>query len=84
MKNKINIDIFVPTLKETYNLFIPVNESVGEIIKLVNQAINELTNGEFPISNQLSLINAYTNAYYHLDYSVKDNKIENGSKLILI
>jgi len=84
MKNKINIDIFVPTLNETYNLFIPVNKSVGEIIKLINKAINEITEGEFPISNNLSLINMLNNNLYNLNYSVKDNKIENGSKLILI
>ena len=84
MKNKINVDIFVPTLNKTYNLFIPVNKSVGEIIKLINKAINELTEGAFPISNTLSLINTFTNTLYNLDFSVKDNKIENGSKLVLM
>ena len=45
MKNKINVDIFVPTINETYNVFIPVNKSVGEIIYLLNKSINELTKG---------------------------------------
>lgn len=84
MKNKINVDVFVPKLNETYNLFIPVNKTIGEIIKLLNVAINELTDGSFPISNNLSLINALSAELYNIDYSVKDNKISNGSKLILI
>lgn len=83
MKNKINVDIFVPYLNETYNLFLPVNKTVGEVIKLVNKAINELTGGAFPMSNNLSLINLYTGVLYNLDYSIKNNKIENGSRLVL-
>lgn len=84
MKNKINVDIVVPSLNKTYNLFIPVNKTVGEIIKLINKAINELTDGEFPISNNLTLINLYTCSIYNVDSSVKNNKIENGSRLALI
>ena len=84
MKNKINVDVFVPTINKTYNVFIPVNKTVGEIIHLLNKAINELTDNEFPISNNLSLINLFTNTIYNLDYSVKNNKILNGSRLILI
>ncbi len=84
MKNKINVDILVPSINETYNLFIPVNKTVGEIVKLVNQAINDLTDGEFPIKNDLSLIDLYTCTLYNFDYSVKNNKIKNGSRLILI
>lgn len=84
MKNKINVDIFVPCLNETYNLFIPVNKTVGEVLTLVNKALNELTDGSFPISNNLSLINLYTGVLYNLEYSIKNNKIENGSRLVLI
>ena len=84
MKNKILVDIFVPTLNENFNLFIPVNKTVGEVIKLVNKAINELTDGDYPISNNLSLINLEDSTIYNLDFSVKDNKIANGSKLSLI
>lgn len=84
MKNKINVDIVVPSINETYNLFIPVNKTVGEVIKLLNLTINELTEGEFPISNNLSLINLYTGVLYNLGYSVKNNKIQNGSRLILL
>lgn len=84
MKNKINVDIVVPSINETYNLFIPINKSVGEIIFLVNKTINELTDEEFPILNNLSLIDLNTNAIYNTEYSVKDNKILNGSRLVLI
>lgn len=84
MKNKINVDIFIPTINKTYNVFIPVNKTIGEVIFLLNKAIKELTDDEFPILNNLSLFNAYTNVIYNVNFSVKHNKILNGSKLILM
>ena len=84
MKNKINVDIFVPAINETFNVMIPVNKTVGEVITLLNRAINDITNGQFPISNNLSLINLITNVVYSFDHSVKLNKISNGSRLALI
>ncbi|MDO5011795.1 MAG: hypothetical protein Q4E31_13290, partial [Intestinibacter bartlettii] len=71
MKNKINVDVFVPSLNETYNLFIPVNKTVGEVIKLINKAVCELSDGEFLVVNNLSLINTYSGEVYNLDSSVK-------------
>ena len=84
MKNKINVDIIVPSINETYNLFIPINKTVGEIIKLLNQSINELTNNDFPISNKLSLVNLNTGEMYDISKIVKENHIEDGSRLVLI
>ncbi|MCI6847365.1 MAG: hypothetical protein MR835_00710 [Erysipelotrichaceae bacterium] len=84
MKNKINVDIIVPSINETYNLFIPINKTVGEIIKLLNQSINELTNNDFPISNKLSLVNLNTGEIYNTSKIVKENHIEDGSRLVLI
>lgn len=84
MKNKINVDIIVPSINETYNLFIPINKPVGEIIKLLNQSINELTNNDFPISNKLSLVNLNTGEIYNTSKIVKENHIEDGSRLVLI
>jgi len=84
MKNKINVDVIVPAINETYNLFIPINKKVGEIIKLLNQSINELTNGEFPISNKLSLVNLINGDIYDVGKLVKDNMILDGSKLVLL
>ena len=84
MKNKILVDVFVPYVNQVYNVFIPVNKTVGEVITLLNKTINELTEERFPISNHLSLMNMVTSEIYSFEYTVKDNKIPNGSKLVLI
>ena len=84
MKNKIIVDIFVPAINENFNIFIPVNKTVGEVIKIINQSINEITKGTFPISNSLSLIDLNTGVLYDTNFSIKSNKLQNGSRLVLI
>lgn len=84
MKNKINVDILVPTINKNYNLLIPINKTVGEVIQLINNAINDFTDGEFPISNNLSLVNLDTGLIYNIEISIKNNKILNGARLVLI
>ena len=84
MKNKINVDVIVPALEERYNVFIPVNKKTIEIIFLLNKAINEISSGSFPIGEELSLIDGFTGSIYDINKTVKENKILNGSKLILM
>jgi len=84
MKNKVNVDIIVPALEEQYNVFIPVNKRTIEIIFLLNKAINEISFGSFPISEHLSLVDGFTGSIYDTNRTIKENKILNGSKLILM
>lgn len=84
MKNKVNVDVVVPALEEQYNVFIPVNKKTIEIIFLLNKAINELSSGCFPMSDELSLVDGFTGSIYDVDKTVKENKILNGSKLIIM
>jgi len=84
MKNKVNVEIIVPALEERYNVFIPVNKRTIEIIFLLNKAINEISSGAFPLSDELTLIDGFTGNVYDVNKTVKDNKILNGSKIILM
>lgn len=84
MKNKVNVDVIVPALEEQFNVFIPAGKKTIEIIFLLNKAINDISSGSFPINDELSLIDGFTGAIYDVDKTVKENKILNGSKLILM
>lgn len=84
MNNKVNVDLIVPSIEKRFNLFIPVNKKTIEVIFLINKAINEMTMGEFPINESLSLVDGYSGNPYDPSKNIKDNKILNGSKLILM
>ena len=82
--NKVCVDLIVPSIEERYNVFIPINKKTIEIIFLLNKAVNEMSNGAFPMSSHLSLINAETGTVYDTDATFLDVGILNGTRLILV
>ena len=82
--NKVCVDLIVPSIEERYNIVIPINKKTIEIIFLLNKAINDMSNGAFPMSDTLSLINANNGTIYDVGKTVMENGILNGTKLILI
>lgn len=82
-ENKVNIFLIVPYIGTKYNLFVPVNKTIGEIVLILNNSINELT-GSFPLDNKLSLFDVMENIFYDNDLQFVETKIKNGSVLALI
>ncbi len=83
MDNKINVDLIVPSIGERYNIFIPVNKSIGEVIVILNNTINNMT-GYFPVVNNLSILDVVSNKIYENNIDVKSAGIKNGAILALI
>ena len=81
--NKVNVDLIVPSIGERYNLFIPVNKTVGEVIVILNRNIKDLS-GCFPIVNNLSLLDVIDNKIYDLNIEIINSGIKNGTILALI
>lgn len=84
MDNKVLISLIVPEIEQSYDIFLPINRKIGNIIVLLNKAINELSDGIFPISQYLCLYNADTMEEYSSDALVANTSIRNGTKLIMI
>lgn len=84
MKNKILIELIVPEMDEKYNLYIPINKKVGNVVVLLDKAIKELTNGIYIGSNKTALYNRDTGERYAINTLVRETNIRNGTSLILI
>ena len=81
--NKIIVELIVPSIGEKYSIFIPVNKTVGEVIVILNNIVNDL-DSSFPIKNNLSLLDVIDNKIYDITSIVKDSGIKNGTILALI
>ena len=81
--NKVNVDLIIPSIGERYNLFIPVNKTVGEIIYILNKTIDELT-GCFPKNDKLSILNVMESTIYDPNIELINTGIKNGTILALI
>ena len=84
MKNKVIVKFIVPTLDETYDLFIPVNKKVGKVINLVSDALSDITDGVFSYDEHISLYNRTTGELYNPDVIIKNTNIRNGTELVLL
>ncbi|MCI5701216.1 MAG: hypothetical protein MR266_00360 [Erysipelotrichaceae bacterium] len=84
MKYKVLVEVYVPELDVSYDLFIPANKKVGNVVLLLVKAINELSEGAYPVSVNHALMNSDTCMIYDLDLNMKDAAILNGTKLILV
>lgn len=82
-ENKVNVELIVPSIGKRYNIFIPVNKTIGEVIVILNKSINEMT-GYFPVNNKLSIFNVMDSIFYEYDIEIINSGIENGSILALI
>lgn len=84
MKNKVLVHINVPEIDEEFDIYIPINKKIGNILILLNKAINELSNGVLPISNSNVLYNCFTGERYRYDSVLIDTNIRNGTRLVLL
>lgn len=82
-ENKINVDLIVPSIGKKYNLFIPNNKLVGEIVYILNKSIHELT-GYFPQNQNLVIYDVMENKIYDNNVEIINTEIKNGSILALI
>lgn len=82
-ENKVNVELIVPSVGKKYNVFIPVNKTIGEVIVILNKTINEMT-GWFPMNNKLSILNVMDNIIYEYGAEIINTGIKNGSVLALI
>ncbi len=82
MKNKVLINLLVPTLTEEFEIYIPVNERVLKVKKLLIDAVYDLSDNSFDKSKSYSLIDPETGNVYNDDLIIRDTNIRNAKKIM--
>ena len=84
MKNKILIQVEVPMIEKTHDLYIPVNKKVGTIKRLIEEAVQEITDNEYEPSESTNFYSKETGMIYDVNHTVRDTDLKNGSRIILV
>lgn len=84
MKNKILLEIYFPQIDEKYNIYVPLNKNVANIIELICKAINETSRIKNIDFNNLQLYSTINALPYSPNTIIKESNIRNGMKLILM
>lgn len=84
MNNKILIAVYVPMIEKEYDILVPINKKIKNVTRLINEAVADLSNGCFPIKNDVLLYDRKTGNILDIFRNVKDAGLVNGSQVILI
>ena len=84
MENKVLIRLLIPEIEKDFDIFIPVNELVWKIKKLIVKSISDLGNTTLNIQDEYILINKDNSKIYNNNEIVINTDIRNGTELFLI
>lgn len=79
-ENKVLVNVYILSLSQKYEIFIPINEKIGNITKLLRNIITDSI--DFTRNN--IIMNADNGECYKYDILVRNTNINNGTNLILI
>ena len=84
MKNKVLVTVKIPEIDESYDVYLPVNRKIGNIITLLINSIKDLNEIEFEDNCNLFLYSSITGEKYDIDKLLYNTDIRNGSIIYLI
>ena len=84
MNNKVLIKLIIPEFDDSYDLFIPVNEVVWKLKKLILKSIQDLSGLSINTTIEYVLINKDNSRIYNNNEIVINTDIRNGTELILL
>ena len=84
MKNKVLIKILVPELDCSFDLFVPVNEIMWKIKKMIVKSISDLTGGSLDTRKEYNFINKLTGKTYENNIILIETDIRNATEIILL
>ena len=84
MENKVLVNLYVPFLEKKYEIFLPVNKKIGEIIYLLGKALNDITGGYYIYKQTEKIYNRWNGKEYQLNELIKHTNIRNGSELVFM
>ena len=83
MNNKVLVKLLVPELNSSFDIFLPVNELIWKIKKMLVKSISDLTNIKLNSKIDYVLINAISGTCYSDNITIRTTDIRNASILIL-
>lgn len=82
--DKLLVNVYVPILNSSYDMFIPREASLGETLELMKKAVAELSDGLFFPEKNTVICRRESGEILNINLSVFELEIHNGSKLMLI
>ena len=84
MKNKVLVNIIIPEIEQSFDLYLPLNKKVSTILVLIDKAISQTHKRNYFLTKKSLLMEYQTGTKYDGDSFIRDTNIKNGTRLILL
>lgn len=84
MMSKVLVNVYVPVLNSSYDMFIPEESALDDVLELMKKAVSELSDGIFIPEKNTTVCRRENGEILNINLSVYELGIQNGSKLMLI
>lgn len=82
--NKLLIKVYVPALEDDFDIFIPDDLQLNEVISFISKAVEQYSEGQYRSNSKEILCEKESGNILDINYSAYELGIYNGSKLVLI
>ena len=79
-ENKVLVNLYILSLGKNYEIYVPVNEKIGNISKLINTSMFD----SIDTTKNYSLLNIEDGTRYKDNDIIRNTNIKNGTRLLLI
>ena len=84
MSKKALVEISVPAAAQKYDVYIPLESKMSEVVAMVAGALSDLSEGSYKATADAVLCDADTGIIYNVNMEVAELGIKTGSRLMLI
>lgn len=84
MNHKVLVEIYVPASGDSFDVWIPLESRMSEVVQLTAAAVSDLLKGQFRADSSTVLCDRETGMIYNVNMAVAELGIQNGSRLMLI
>lgn len=82
--NRVLIMVYIPLLEKKYDVWVPINKKVYEIIINLIKGINSINKIEYDMREIPNLYDKESSEVYDINIRIIDTNIRNGSEVILL
>lgn len=82
--DKVLVEVFIPASEKSYDVFLPQQSKLHEVLYLLAGTMTELSQGYFSATHDTILCDRKTGTILNINQTVEELGLMNGAKLMLI
>lgn len=82
--NKVLVEIFLPAAGMHFDVYLPLESKMSEVLTLVSSLLSDLSDGKYKATGDAVLCDAESGIIFNINMAVYELGIRNGSQLMLI